>query len=207
MAGRHAASGQRLSADWSIEQAEQHLGRVDPVMAQLIERHGRCRLHARCGEPFVQLIIAIINQLISWQAADAIEGRVRALAPGLAADELAGLPPGQLRAAGLSQRKADYIQAVSRMQLSGELGLEALAALPDAEVIQRLTRIRGIGPWTAQMVLLFGYRRPDVLAPGDAGLRRAVRSLYGADVSLMEMQRYWSPYCSVASWYLWHSLH
>src|SRR5690625_6359431 len=70
-----------------------------------------------------------------------------------------------------------------------------------------ISAIRGIGPWTAQMVLLFGYRRPNVLAPGDAGLRRAAQMLYGENTQLMDMHPVWSPWCSVASWYLWHTLH
>lgn len=192
---------------WSLEQAEQHLRSVDPVMARLIDSHGPCRLLERCADPFVQLITAIIRQLISRQAADAIEARVRTMAPRLEAEILAELDLQQLRSTGLSTRKADYIQQISRMQHCGELGLEALHDQPDAEISRQLTAIRGIGPWTAQMVLLFGYRRPDVLAPGDAALRRAVTRLYGEDVTLIDLQPRWSPYCSVASWYLWQSQH
>src|SRR5690625_341142 len=92
------------------------------------------------------------------------------------------------------------------MARRGEHDHQALTHISYTEIIKMLTSIRVIGPWTAQMVLLFGYRRPNVLAPGDAGLRRAAQMLYGEDIQLMDMHPVWSPWCSVASWYLWHTL-
>lgn len=191
----------------NTKQAEQHLRHTDAIMAELIERHGPCRLHERCGPPFEQLVVAIINQLISRQAARAIEARVRKLAPDFTPAAFTRITADHLRAAGLSRSKAGYILDTARMARSDELDLQALARLSDTDIIKKLTAIRGIGPWTAQMVLLFGYRRPNVLAPGDAGLRRAAQMLYGENTQLMDMHPVWSPWCSVASWYLWHTLH
>src|SRR5207248_4610953 len=116
-----------------------------------------------------------------------------------------------LRKIGLSQQKASYIRDLAKRTASGELNFDALPALTDEEVIATLTRVKGIGEWTAHMFLIFALRRPNILPTGDYGVRAAMKKAYRMRhlPSLKRMQKIaksWHPYCSVAAWYLWRSL-
>jgi len=190
-----------------IKQAETHLSQVCPVMAQLIDKHGSCTLAGREFSPFATLATSIIGQQLSMKAADTIERRVLALVTGeFTAQAVAALAPEKLRAAGLSQAKVGYIQELASRASDGRLNLEALPEMDDESVIATLVELPGIGRWTAEMFLIFGLARPDVLSPGDAGLQRAVRQLFGEDATLQQIGTRWCPFCSVACWYLWRSL-
>ena len=186
---------------WTIAEAEQHLAGSDPIMARLIQAYGPCRLFARDEAPFVQLIIAIINQLLSYQSADAIEGRLRALVGEITPDNMLATSDDALRAAGLSWSKIRYVNDISQRVKDGRMDFAALADMSDADIMHELTQVRGIGPWTAQMLLISGFKRPDVSAPGDVGLQRATRSLYAQ--RLEQVHAPWQPYRTVACWYLW----
>jgi DNA-3-methyladenine glycosylase II len=117
------------------------------------------------------------------------------------------VPPERLREAGLSSRKVAYIQGLAERVNAGSLTYEALSSKDDHEIVEALTEIPGIGRWTAEMFLIFGLKRPDVLALGDAGLQRATKKLYPKASSngnaLKKVSERWKPYRSVASWYLW----
>lgn len=176
------------------------------VMARLIVEHGPCPLADREFRPFQTLANSIISQQLSAKAADTIERRVQAIVPGFTPAGFLAVPTEALRAAGLSSAKARYILELAQRVSDGRLNLEAMREAPDADVIAALVELPGIGQWTAEMFLIFGLSRPDVLSLGDAGLQRAVRLLFGDDAKLEHMGQSWRPFCSVASWYLWRHL-
>lgn len=169
---------------------------------------------AQHAEPFSALVSAIVSQQLSTKAASTIHRRVL---------ELVGRPPKPrailaaadegLRAAGLSRQKIAYLRdlSVRALDVDGSVPLERLSDLGDEEVIAALTRIKGIGRWTAEMFLMFQLHRPDILPVGDLGITRAIQTTYKLrkppDARRMfKIAEPWRPYRSVASWYLWRSL-
>tara|TARA_B100000686_G_C16698187_1_gene921807 strand:- start:589 stop:1119 length:531 start_codon:yes stop_codon:yes gene_type:complete len=174
-------------------------------MACLIERHGPCTLDAgRERGFFASLVLSIVGQQLSTKAAGAIARRVLDSVPNFDAQTLAKTEVEVLRAAGLSSAKAHYVRNLASAVISGTLDLETMPNLSDEDVIESLTSISGIGRWTAEMFLIFSLKRPNILSPGDAALRRAALSLYG--IELEEASESWSPFRSIASWYLWRHL-
>jgi DNA-3-methyladenine glycosylase II len=179
-------------------------------MAQLVSELGPCSIEQRAGNYFYTLVRSIISQQLSAKAADTIESRISALVPApFDPSQLLAVPLEALRNAGLSSRKAAYIHALAKSLLNGRIDFDDLASCSDESVITALTELPGIGRWTAEMFLIFGLKRLDVLALGDSGLRRAARMLY-PDVKQAEILEVvsepWRPYRSVASWYLWKRL-
>ena len=189
-----------------VRTAEKFLASACGVMAGLIKKLGACSLASHENEPFRSLVTSIISQQLSSKAADAIEERVRAVVGNYSPGEVLSADPDELRAAGLSRAKVRYIRELSELVGSGELDFGAIALMPDDEAAAALMGAPGIGKWTAEMFLIFGLRRPDVMSPGDAGLQRAVRLLFGEGAKFEEVFERWRPYRSVASWYLWRSL-
>lgn len=190
----------------ALRTAEKHLSQSCAVMARLVTVHGPCPLAAREFLPFQTLATSIISQQLSAKAADTIKRRVLETVPSFTPAGFLGASFDGLRNAGLSAAKARYIIELAHRVSDGRLNFDALMLWADEDVITALTEIPGIGRWTAEMFLIFGLRRPDVLALGDAGLQRAVRLLYGEDVELEGVGQAWRPYCSAASWYLWMHL-
>lgn len=189
-----------------------YLRRADPVLAILIERIGEIRL-AASGSPYESLVGSIISQMLSAKAAGTIKQRLAALNGGpLTPQSLLAHDEETLRGIGLSYAKARSIRELSQRTLSGELDYEALGVLPEAEAVAALSKLKGIGKWTAEMFLIFSLGRPDVLSLGDAGLQRAAQWLYGrADPdeppgSLARHAAKWSPYRSAACLYLWRAI-
>lgn len=200
-----------MSIDYS--KARRLLARRDPVLGGLMRRYGPCGLaEAQHTDPFRALVHAIISQQLSTKASATIEGRFAALfdgAPTPAA--VAASPDARLRAVGISAQKLGYLRDLCRHVAGGSLPLGALDGMPDEEVIAALTRIKGIGRWTAEMFLMFRLHRPDVLPVGDLGIVKAVRRAYRLRTSpsparLLRLGETWRPYRSVACWYLWASL-
>lgn len=190
----------------TMRAAEKHLSQSCEVMARLVTVHGPCPIAAREFLPFQTLATSIISQQLSAKAADTIERRVLSIVSSFTPDGFLTVPLEALRGAGLSSAKARYIIELSQRVNSGQLDFGALLKQADDDVIAALVELPGIGRWTAEMFLIFGLRRPDVLALGDAGLQRAARLLYGEDADLESVGQSWRPYCSVASWYLWRHL-
>jgi len=189
------------------QKAEQHLSKADVIMAQLIARHGSCRIGQIEYRPFHTLVASIISQQLSSKAADTIQKRVEAIVSSpFVPEAFRGMRRDRLRKAGLSQAKIDYILGLARAVREGRLDFEAFDSLDDHAVLDALTRVKGIGRWTAEMFLIFALRRADVVAKGDAGLQRAVKLLYGEKMTLEKVAPMWKPYSSVASWYLWRHL-
>lgn len=200
-----AAQKQGVLSSHAMRTAERYLSRSCAVMARLVATHGPCPLASREFRPFQTLATAIISQQLSAKAAETIKHRVFKIVPCFSPASFLGVPVTALRRAGLSAAKARYIRELSNRANDGRLDFDVLIRQPDEEVITALIELPGIGRWTAEMFLIFGLKRPDVLSIGDAGLQRAVRLLYG-DVKLEDIGEMWRPFRSVASWYLWQHL-
>ena len=203
-----------MTAD-EMARARRVLMRRDPVLAPIISRHGACGLMTgREGDIFCGLVEAIVSQQLSKRAAATIYGRVRALVPnGGPPTPEAFLPISDdaLRGAGLSRPKLGYLRDLSRKMLDGSVNAAGLESMTDEEIVQELTKIKGIGRWTVEMLLIFRLARPDVFPAGDLGIVKAVQKTYNLrrtpDVKrLHAIAERWRPYRSVASWYLWASL-
>jgi 3-methyladenine DNA glycosylase/8-oxoguanine DNA glycosylase len=188
-----------------------HLRRVDPVMAGVIRKVGpyRARLR-RGGSHFHHLTRAIVYQQLSGKAAGTIHGRFCALFPRRQVDpeRLMALSDESLRAAGLSRQKIGYLRDLAHKVHTGAVPLHRLRRMDDDAIIAHLVQVKGIGRWTAQIFLMFRLGRPDVLPELDLGIQNAVHRAYGLRrrATPKDVQRIgaaWSPYASVASWYLW----
>lgn len=193
--------------------ARRVLARRDPIIRDLMRRHGACRLaEAQRSDPFRALCHAIIAQQLSTKAAATIEGRFAALFGGTpTAAAVATASDDQLRAVGLSPQKLRYVRDLCVRVADGSLSLHALESRPDEEVIEALTSVKGIGRWTAEMFLIFRLHRPDVLPVDDLGIVKAVQRAYRLRLAptperLTRIGEAWRPYRSVACWYLWASL-
>jgi len=201
-----------------IEQGVAHLRAADPVLAGVIDRVGPENLgDLRRGRPrdhYAILVRAIVGQQLSTRAAQAIYDRLLARYGGRlpTPDEVLAEDPDELKvAAGLSRAKVASLRSLAEHILDGSLKLSTLARLPDDEVMAKLTAVKGIGPWSARMFLIFHLQRPDVLAAGDLGIHRAVREAYGLEglptvKELEALAEPWRPYRTLASLFLWRSL-
>ncbi len=197
------------------KKALHHLTETDTVLANLIAQVGPCRLRAdRQTSAFEALVEAVCHQQLTGKAAQTILGRIKAIHPHRpfpTPDDLLGTPDDTLRAAGLSRAKVAAVKDISVKTLDGVVPEpKALAKLDDAEIIERLTTIRGVGQWTVEMLLIFKLGRMDVLPVDDFGVRKGFmltyrkRELPKPAVLLKHGER-WRPYRSVASWYMWRA--
>jgi len=194
-----------------MQEAIQHLRSNDPVLAGIIDRVGDYGIQFR--EPDLETLVkSIVNQQLSGRVASVIFGRLATAVGGrMTAESILKVRPAKMRALGLSKQKTTYIRDLARQARDGRVAFEELEHLPDAEVVERLTEVKGIGAWTVHMFLIFALRRTDVLPTGDLGIRNAIRKAYGLEkhpspAEMEAMAEKWRPYCSVASWYLWRSL-
>lgn len=188
-----------------------HLQNVDPVLAQIIERVGPYRLIVR--EPsFETLARSITFQQLSGKAAGTIFGRLKkAAGRRFTASAFLKLTPEELRGCGLSRQKIASLTDLAEKVARRKINFRRLVELEDAEIVELLSQVRGVGVWTAQMFLIFALQRPNVMPLGDLGVRNAVRIAYSLPelpqaVELAALAEKWHPYCSVAAWYLWRSL-
>jgi DNA-3-methyladenine glycosylase II len=193
------------------------LREADPVMARLVDEHAtlvrRDLKRERPGDAYGALLRSIVGQQLSTRAASTIYGRLIDIFGGHAPTpkELLAADPEDIRAAGLSRPKVAYLRDLAQHVEDGTLELERLPDLPDEEVTAQLTAIKGLGPWTADMFLMFHLRRPDVLPVGDLGIRRAVQIEYRMrklpdPKRLEKVARPWRPYRTLACLFLWSSL-
>jgi DNA-3-methyladenine glycosylase II len=218
-----------------MRKATNHLKKSDPVMCAIIERIGPCRMGFGLPE-FASLAETIVYQQLNGKAAETIFARFAALAGDpLTPAGILKLTAEQMRTAGLSKQKSAYLKDLAEKTASGALDFARLPELADAEIIEHLTQVKGIGVWTAQMFLMFSLRRENVLPTGDYGVRMAMfrnylekprkkvaansRKAKGAakkgrapkiklptPEQMEKIARSWEPYRSVACWYLWRSL-
>lgn len=187
-----------------------HLMQHDRVMRRLIPQHGSVCLESR-GDAFVTLARSIVGQQISLKAAQSVWNRFVGLVGEVSATAVQRLSVDQLRQAGLSARKADYLLDLAQHFSEERLHRAAWQDMGDEAIIAELTSVRGIGRWTAEMFLMFHLMRPNVLPLDDAGLVKGISHNYfsGEPVTRNEMREVadaWAPYCSVATWYVWRSM-
>jgi len=204
-----------LSATVTIDytRARRLLARRDPILRELMRAHGPCGLSARQhADPFKALTRAIVGQQLSAKAAATIFSRFEALFDAFPTPaQVLAVSDDRLRGVGLSTQKLGYLRDLCRRIVEGELPLDVLDRMDDEAVIERLTQVKGIGRWTAEMFLIFRLQRPDVLPVGDLGIVRAVQRAYKLRKApspdrLTRIGEAWRPYRSVACWYLWASL-
>ena len=200
-------------SDVDYSKARRVLARRDPVIRDLMRAHGDCGLGAvQHTDPFTALTHAFISQQLSTKAAATIARRFDALFGGRPTPAaVTAMPDERLRDVGLSGQKIGYIRDLCARIADGSLSLKQLETLPDDSVVETLTRVKGIGRWTAEMFLMFRLQRPDVLPVGDLGIVKAVQKAYGLRKAptperLTRIGESWRPYRSVACWYLWASL-
>jgi DNA-3-methyladenine glycosylase II len=191
-----------------------HLKRADPVLSRVIARVGPCRFRRRTGGThFDALLRSIVYQQLSGKAARTILDRVLALYGGRypRPAQLLQTPDDALRGAGLSRQKLAYLRDLATKVDTAEVPLARVGRLADEEVIAHLTRVNGIGRWTAQMFLMFRLGRPDVLPELDLGIQNAIQRAYGlperpGPADVLRIGAAWRPYATIACWYLWRSL-
>jgi DNA-3-methyladenine glycosylase II len=200
----------------------------DKILLALVKKYPAPEWSDRSEFLFEDLVDTIIAQQLSGKAATSIFNRFKALfTPGVDLKEarskvtsslsssvfptpeaVLAVPPEILRSIGISTAKASYIHNVARAFVEGKLEKEKIREMTDEEVILALTQIKGIGRWSAEMILIFTLNRPDVFSMGDLGLRKAIENLYGISDkgTVLDLTHTWSPHRSLASWYLWRSL-
>jgi len=216
------------NSQFEMKRAIRHLQQADPVMAGIIERIGPFKMRYR--EPsFDAMARSIVFQQLHGKAAATIFERVRTAclcgdgasprpgrgtAPplhshdGLTPASILALSEEQLRACGLSRQKLSYLRDLAQRTASGEIEFARLSEMSDQDVIEHLTRVKGIGVWSAQMFLIFALRRPNVMPTVDYGINFAIKKAYRKrqmpkPKQILKISRPWQPYCSVACWYLW----
>jgi DNA-3-methyladenine glycosylase II len=197
-----------------LRQAETHLIKGDQKLAPVIRSSGPCRLKPH-KDHYGELVGSIVGQQLSAVAAGTIWRRLLGLFDGKmpAPDQLIKIDDQKLRDVGLSWNKVRYVKDLAQHILDGRLDLDHIATMPNEQLIEQLTAVKGLGEWSAHMFMMFGLGRLDILPTGDLGIRKAMMQLYGlkklpdaARMITIANKNGWHPYESVASWYLWQSL-
>ncbi len=190
-----------------------HLSKADPVLAQIIAEVGALGIQPR-RERFQALARNIIFQQLAGEAANAIYGRFVGLFPGVefpSPEQVLAKTDAELRSVGLSEKKALYIKDLAAHVRDGKLNFHRFHRMTDEEIIADLTRVKGIGKWTAEIFLMFNLGRPDVMPADDLGVQNAVKRHYRMRQRpnrkrLLKQAERWRPYRTAAAWYLWRSL-
>ncbi len=196
--------------------AVRHLRKIDPVIRRVIDHVGPCSLKPE-RDRFWMLVRSILSQQISTAAARTVRDRVVSLvesrsgSKSVTPERLLALSVDELRTAGCSQRKAEYVLDLAAKVNDGEVALARIGRLSNEAVIETLIRVRGIGRWTAEMFLMFSLGRLDVFPVDDLGIRNAMLNLYELDPSVSHadfraIAEKWQPYATIGSWYCWRSL-
>jgi DNA-3-methyladenine glycosylase II len=203
-----------MTFDEGLRAAEKHLVEFDKKLAPVIKSSGPCRLKPH-KDHYGELVGSIVGQQLSAAAAGTIWRRVLDLFGGKMPlpQQLIKIDDQKLRDVGLSWAKVRYVKDLAQHILDGRLDLEHISTMPNEQLIEQLTAVKGIGEWSAHMFMMFGLGRLDILPVGDLGVRKAMMNLYSLkelpDPALMVTianKNHWHPYESVASWYLWQSL-
>jgi adenine-specific DNA-methyltransferase len=185
-----------------------YLSGRDKILARIIDKIGPCSLVPKRGG-FLYLLDAIVSQQLSPRAASSISSRIRSLfgEKPISAHNFINLNRADLKQAGVSRRKLECLFDLTRRILDGSLKLRNLKSLPDDEIVRQLTQVKGIGPWTAEMYLIFALARPDIFALHDYGLRKTIAELYkvrvASDEAISKIANSWKPHRSMACWYLY----
>ena len=199
---------------FSARAAYAHLREADPVVGALIEEHGPYQPRPG-GDPYASVVRSIMFQQLAGAAARAIQRRFFALygdeerTP--APVDILATTDEAFRGAGVSRQKTGYLRDLAQHCVDGTLDFDAMPALDDDEVIERLTAVKGVGEWTAHMFLMFELGRPDILPVGDLGVRKGMQAAYGLPETptpgrAREIGAPWAPFRTVASWYMWRAV-
>lgn len=197
-----------------MDAALAHLQEKDPLLARLVKQYPAPSFEKHTNY-YHELVVSIISQQLSVKAARTIEGRFKDLFEGRlpSPEHILEKDIEQLRTVGLSQSKAGYIQDLARKIIDGTVDFDTINTLSNDEIIDELTKVKGVGVWTVHMFLIFCMARLDVLPTGDLGIRNGIMKLYDFDhlpdsreVELLAEKNNWKPYESVASWYIWQNL-
>jgi DNA-3-methyladenine glycosylase II len=210
MASANSPEAPVLTTPGFWEDACRHLMKKDRVMKRLIPQFGDACLQTR-GDAFVTLARSIVGQQISVKAAQSVWDRFAVLPKKMAPDDVLRLKIDDMRAAGLSARRVEYLVDLALHFDKGTLHIKNWETMGDEDIIAELVAIRGIGRWTAEMFLIFHLMRPNVLPLDDVGLINGIsRNYFSGEVvsrsDAREVAVAWTPYCSVATWYIWRSL-
>tara|TARA_R110002074_G_scaffold170005_4_gene331993 strand:+ start:21304 stop:21924 length:621 start_codon:yes stop_codon:yes gene_type:complete len=197
----------------SVKIAEVWLSKTDPSLGQLIKNGSALDYSPFNKQPFEALVHAVIAQQLSVKSAAAIRQRVEALLPpnDVTPEAFSLIKPEQLKQAGLSRAKTNALHVLIDFTLSEKNIFNNLHHYPDQDVKQRLCRLKGIGPWTADIFLMFGLKRLDIFASGDLGLRKAIQLFNELDAlpspaECDAIAEKWQPYRTIASWHLWRTI-
>jgi len=193
---------------WNVATGE--LARRDPVLRILIRNHEGPQLESR-GDAFTILARSIIGEQISVQTAESVWQKLLESVGALGPAAIVRMDPSKLRACGLSSKKSNYLVDLAEHFLDGSLAQQQWSERDDEQLIAELTKVKGIGRWTAEMFLIFFMMRPDILPADDIGLQRAMSLHYnnGKPLSKLKIRQIateWQPWRTVATWYLWRSL-
>ena len=198
------------------EEAVRHLAKIDATLGKLIQRVGPCRLAPKNGRsPFESLVRSVVYQQLNGTAAAAILARVKDLFPGRRfpkPEDLLGVSEEKLRSAGLSRAKTAALKDIAAKTLGGVVPTSrAIKSMSNEEILERLTVVRGVGPWTVEMLLIFTLGRQDVLPVTDYGVRKGFALTYRwkelpRPKELLEFGERWRPHRSTAAWYFWRAL-
>jgi DNA-3-methyladenine glycosylase II len=203
-----------MSFEQQLRSGEKHITKNDKKLAEVIKSSGPCRLKPHT-DYYGELVGSIVGQQLSAKAAGAIWRRVLDLFGGKmpTPKELIKIEDQKLRDVGLSWAKVRYVKDLAQHVLDKRLDLEHISTMPNEQLIEQLTAVKGIGEWSAHMFMIFGLGRLDIMPTGDLGIRKAIKNLYGlkelpdpAQCITIANKYNWHPYESVASWYLWQSL-
>lgn len=214
VAGVSGASPRSAAFDaWDADEAIRVLSAADPVLARAIKRTGPFALESRPGgTPFDRLAEAVVHQQLTTKVAGTIFRRLKAaLDDDWTPEAVQRADHAVLRGAGLSEAKASTLRALAEKTLDGTIpGIRVIRKMSDDEVVERLTVVKGVGLWTAQMFLIFSLRRPDIMPAHDYGVRRGYQVVFGtpevpAPAEIQARAERWRPYRTVASWYLWRA--
>ena len=187
-----------------------HLSRKDKKLGELIARTG---MIAREVHPnlFESLVSSIVSQQISSRAAETVWNRLGGLLGEITPENILAAADDEIQKCGLSHRKVSYICGIAQMAADGGIDFDKLPSLPDDEVIRQLVKLRGVGVWTAEMLLIFTLGRPDIVSYDDLAIRRGMMTLYGLkELGREQFEKYrkrYSPYGTTASLYLWQISH
>jgi DNA-3-methyladenine glycosylase II len=197
-----------------LRQAEQHITKHDKKLAPIIAASGPCRIKPH-GDHYGELVSSIVGQQLSTAAAATIWRRVLDLFDGHmpTPEQLIKVNDQKLRDVGLSWSKVSYVKDLAQHVLDKRLDLEHISKMPNEQLTEQLTAVKGLGEWSAHMFMMFGLGRLDILPVGDLGIKKAIMNLYelkqmpdAATIITVANGHNWHPYESVASWYLWQSL-
>ena len=203
-----------MSQQSNLRAAEKWLATNDARLAVVIKEHGECTIKPH-GDHYAELLDSIISQQLSVKAASTIHGRVLDIFNGKTPtpEELISADTERLRTCGVSYAKISYMKDLAEHILDGRLDMNHISTLPNDDLVQQLTAVKGIGEWSAHMYMIFCLGRLDILPVGDLGVRKAAMLLYELpelpkkdQLEILSKKHHWEPYESVAAWYLWRSL-